>query len=60
MGDYFEAGNVRELEEKLVGSKLEERAIMEKLQGMDSGDYIQGLSNEILTDGIIKAGKSII
>ena len=60
LGDYFEAGNVRELEEKLVGSKLEERAIMEKLQGMDSGDYIQGLSNEILTDGIIKAGKSII
>lgn len=58
LGDYFEQGDVDELEGKLIGSEIEEQALKKVLQENPGDSYIENISNEILIGDLLKTANS--
>ena len=49
-GDFFGVGNVRDIEEKLIGVRHERKALEEALEGIDVPHYLGKISKEEFVD----------
>ncbi len=52
-GDYFGNGDIRELEECLIGIPPQKDALFKQLENINPNDYINGLDEKLLVDLIL-------